>query len=95
MSDSEQEAPGLFPVLTDIQDQLSDVRDRLDELDRPPDDGLLTREEAADRLRISVRKLDDLADAGRLQPIRIDRRVLYPSGALDAFVQQQSRRGSR
>lgn len=58
-------------------------------------DALLTREEAADRLRISTRTLDDLEASGRLQAVRIRRRVLYHPAALAAFIRQQSREGGR
>jgi excisionase family DNA binding protein len=49
-------------------------------------DALLTRQEAADVLNISVRKLDELAEAGRLRPVRIDRAVRYHPGTLERFV---------
>ena len=72
------------------------ISERLDRLTPAQDsDTLLTREEAAERLRISVRTLDDLEASGRLQAIRIGRRVLYHPETLDAFIRQQSREGSR
>ena len=68
------------------------IMERLDDLSSPDEEEiLLTREEAADRLRVSTRTLDDLEASGRLQATRIGRRVLYHAEALDAFVRKQSR----
>ncbi|PQJ33605.1 hypothetical protein BSZ35_02425 [Salinibacter sp. 10B] len=55
-------------------------------------DSLLTREEAAERLRISTRTLHDLADAGEIQPVRVRGRVLYHPDTLEAYIRQQARR---
>jgi excisionase family DNA binding protein len=58
-------------------------------------DALLTREEAAERLRISTRTLDDMAEAGEIQPVRIRGRVLYSPDTLDTFVRGRARGGDR
>ena len=58
-------------------------------------DALLTREEAAERLRISTRTLDDMAEAGEIQPARIRGRVLYSPNTLDSFVRGRARGGGR
>jgi len=68
------------------------IQEQLDELGSSDgEEMLLTREEAADRLRVSTRTLDDLEASGRLQATRIGRRVLYHADALDAFIRKQSR----
>ena len=51
-------------------------------------DALLTREEAAERLRISKRTLDDMAAAGEIRPVRIRGRVLYHPETLSAYIQR-------
>ena len=56
-------------------------------------DALLTRKEAAERLSISTRTLDDMADAGEIQPVRIRGRVLYAPETLQAYVRRQARGG--
>jgi excisionase family DNA binding protein len=56
-------------------------------------DALLTRGEAAERLGISERTLDDMADAGEIQPVRIRGRVLYSPDTLDAFVRRRAGEG--
>jgi excisionase family DNA binding protein len=53
-------------------------------------DALLTRAEAAERLGISERTLDDLADSGEIKPIRIRGRVLYAPETLEAFVRRSA-----
>lgn len=56
-------------------------------------DALLTRKEAAERLSISTRTLDDMADAGEIQPVGIRGRVLYAPETLQAYVRRQARGG--
>lgn len=58
-------------------------------------DALLTREQAADRLSISVRKLDQLAEAGEIRAIRIDRAVRYHPESLDRFIRRRAAGGNR
>ena len=45
-------------------------------------------DQAATRLNISRRKLDELVAAGKLRPIRIGRKRLFPREQLDAFLRQ-------
>ncbi|WP_263835313.1 helix-turn-helix domain-containing protein [Salinibacter sp.] len=56
-------------------------------------DALLWREEAAERLGISERTLDDMADRGEIQPVRIRGRVLYSPDTLEAFVRRKAGEG--
>lgn len=88
--------PILVRHLTRIQQEIQRLASNFEESDSPgSSEILLTREEAAKRLRISVRTLDDLEAGGRLRAVRIGRRVLYHPDNLDAFIRQQSREGSR
>lgn len=52
----------------------------------PTSKALLTRQEAADRLRISLTKMSGLITAGEIYVVRMDRKVLVPEESLDAFV---------
>lgn len=52
----------------------------------PTSKALLTRQEAADRLRISLTKMSGLITAGDIYVVRMDRKVLVPEESLDAFV---------
>lgn len=47
---------------------------------------LLTRQEAADRLRVSLTTMSGLIKAGKIYVLRFERRVRIPEEALDAFV---------
>jgi excisionase family DNA binding protein len=58
-------------------------------------DRLLTRKEAAERLRISVRTLDTLRKAGEIRSVKIKRRVRFHSGALDAYIRRAAEEGSQ
>jgi excisionase family DNA binding protein len=72
--------------------KLNSVEEKVEQLDEADTSGtLLTREEAAGRIRISVRKLDDLEASGRLQAIRIGRRVLYHPKTIEAFIRTQAK----
>lgn len=95
---------GLRREVTALREELSSLRGAVDDTlpakeasaaDGTAAGALLTREEAAERLRISMRTLDDLEASGRLRAVRIGRRVLYNPAALDAFIRQQSREGGR
>ena len=49
---------------------------------------LVTRDEAARLLRISVRNLDTITAAGDLKPTRIGRRVLFAREELSRFARE-------
>jgi len=79
--------PPESPSTADLHRLLVQIKERLDDL-KPGPPSLLTREEAADVLGISVRKLDELAEAGRLKPTKIDRAVRYHPKTLERFVRR-------
>ena len=82
----------LRQVIHSLHEELKNLRAEITQLTSNASSGaLLTREEAADQLRVSVRTLDDLEASGRLRAVRIGRRVLYHPDTLDAFIRQQSR----
>jgi len=58
-------------------------------------DALLTRGEAAERLGISERTLDDMADRGEIQPVRIRGRVLYAPETLQAYIRRRAGEGRK
>ena len=58
----------------------------------PPPGTLISREDAAKMLGVSVRKLDTLAADGDLHPVRIGRVVRYEPRALREFASRQARR---
>lgn len=47
---------------------------------------LLTRQEAADRLRVSLTTMSALIKSGKIYVLRFERQVRIPEEALDAFV---------
>jgi excisionase family DNA binding protein len=53
---------------------------------------LYTREEAAQRLAISMRKIDELVANGELKPRRIDNSVRFYVGELIRFASKQGDR---
>lgn len=50
---------------------------------------LMTRQETADFLRISLRTLDDMAAAGEIQPTRVRSRVLYRREDVEEYLERQ------
>lgn len=60
----------------------------------PTDAVLLTAQEVADRLRITVRTLQRLEADGHLPAIRIGRSVRYRAEDLQAFIDGQQRTAS-
>ncbi|MCS3955563.1 excisionase family DNA binding protein [Salinibacter ruber] len=80
----------LYDLLSDLRGDLKAVQEALS--DQEPE-SLLTRSEAADRLRISTRTLDDMADAGEIQPVRIRGRVLYAPETLQAYIRRRAGEG--
>ena len=76
---------------TTLREQLEQVVSLLKTLvDRSHTARLLDRQEAAEVLGISVRKLDALEEAGEIQAIRIGRCVRYHPKVLERFVRRQS-----
>jgi len=85
--------PNALPLQT-IRRQLRTVISLLEELtDRSETPRLLTREDAADRLSVSVRKLDALEEAGKIQAIRIGRCVRYHPEVVERFIRRRAGEG--
>lgn len=82
-------------LLNGLREEVHALREELQTLREPDEDALLTREEAADRLRISTRTLDDLEASGRLRAVRIGRRVLYHPATLDAYIRSCTGEGGQ
>lgn len=80
-----------------LREEVSALRDEIQALRRreSPDgpEALLTRHEAAERLCISTRTLDDMAEAGEIRPVRIRDRVLYAPETLEAYVRRRAGEG--
>ncbi len=77
--------------LRSIRQQLRTVISLLETLtERANTERLLTRDEAADILGISVRKLDALEEAGKVQAIRIGRSVRYHPKVLERFIRRRA-----
>lgn len=84
---------GLVPA---IQKKLERVISLLEQIaDRADTVRLLTRDEAAEVLGISVRKLDALEEAGEIQAIRIGRSVRYHPDVLERFIRRRADDRSR
>ena len=88
--DPPDDAPRLWlaPEVAKRFDQLEEKIDRL-RAERDPD-RLLTREEAAERLQVSVRTIDTLRAAGEIQAVKVKRRVRFHPDALDAYVRRNA-----
>lgn len=87
----------LQDLVRGLREEVQALRDEVQALRRreAPDgpQALLTREEAANRLCISTRTLDDMADVGEIQPVRIRGRVLYHPETLEAYVRARAGEG--
>ena len=78
-------------ALQSIRHQLRTVIGLLEKLaERAHTERLLKRDEAAEVLGISVRKLDALEEAGEIQAIRIGRSVRYHPDVLDRFMRRRA-----
>lgn len=79
-------------ILKEMRDELRELREEVAELRASGSDSgqLLTREEAADRLRISTRTLDDMRDMGEIKATKIRGRVLYHPDTIDAYIRRQT-----
>ena len=84
----------LVELVRELHEEIQDLRGEVQALRRKeaPDcpESLLPREEAAETLGISVRTLDDLAEAGEIQPVRIRGRVLYAPETLQAYIRRRA-----
>lgn len=60
-----------------------------------PDVQLYTKDEAADILNISVRKLDDLRSKGKLRWVPIGTAVRIRSDDLEEFIEDHTRENGR
>ena len=77
-----------------LREEVQALRDEVTALRRKESpegpDSLLTREEAAERLCISVRTLDDMEERGEIQAVRIRGRVLYAPKTLQAYIRRRA-----
>jgi len=89
----------LHKLVEGLRDEIQELRDEVTALRRKESpegpEALLTREEAAERLRISTRTLDNMAEAGEIHPVRIRGRVLYHPETLGTYIRSQAEGGSR
>ena len=98
-----QPPPSLRTELRSLVDGLREdvqaLREEVQALRRSktPDgpEALLTREEAAERLGISTRTLDDMEEAGEIQAVRIRGRVLYAPETLQAYIRRRAGGGDQ
>ena len=96
---SEDSPRGVPRTLVDgLREEVHALRKEIQRLRRKESpegpDALLTREEAAERLSISTRTLDDMADRGEIQPVRIRGRVLYAPDTLEAYIRRRAGEGA-
>lgn len=78
-----------------LKDELPDViagvvREELDVLKQETEAPLDSRQAAA-RLNVSIRKLDELVAAGELRPLRLGRKRLFPQAQLESFLRKCQR----
>jgi excisionase family DNA binding protein len=89
----------LSNLVNGLREEVQALRDEVTALRRKksPDgpDALLPREEAAERLGISVRTLDDMEETGEIQAVRIRGRVLYAPETLKAYVRRRAGEGRK
>ena len=89
----------LHELVEGLREEIQELRDEVTALRRKESpegpEALLTREETAERLRISTRTLDNMAEAGEIQPVRIRGRVLYHPKTLGAYIQSHAEGGSQ
>lgn len=85
----------LRSLIEGLREEVRAVREELQALQTEDSDRLLTREEAAERLRISTRTLDDMEAAGEIRAVRIRGRVLYHPETLEAYIRRSARREGR
>lgn len=54
----------------------------------PPVEALLTKQETADRLRVTARTLERWAASGDLTPVRLGRSVRYRTADIEEFIER-------
>lgn len=85
-------ASQLFEMFKCLGSQIQAIADRMDT--PTPTDGFLTRDEAAERLRISLPTLQSLKNRGIITPYRVGGKVLYKLSEVDAAAKPAKRRGA-
>lgn len=79
-----------------IRRRIEEVREEIADLrsDLPAEaEGLLTYEDVAERLNVSVRHVQMLAHSGELTPIRIGRAVRFDPETIEAFIRSKAEEG--
>jgi excisionase family DNA binding protein len=86
----------LFNPPTPLLDRLDTLDEKIDALraERDPN-RLLTREEAAERLRVSVRTLDTLRATGEIRAVKVKRRVRFHPEAVNAYMRRNAEGAER
>lgn len=81
----------LIELVRELHEEIHNLRSEVQALRGESDlESLLSREEAAETLGVSVRTLDDMEALGDIQAVRIGNRVLYAPETLQAYIQRQA-----
>lgn len=71
----------------------TEVRHALERVENGPQ--TFTRKQAADRLSVSIRKLDELVSEGHLKPISIGRKRVFTRECIESFLRRAAAGGIR
>ena len=71
----------------------TEVRHALERVENGP--RTFTRKQAADRLSVSIRKLDELVSEGHLKPISIGRKRVFTRECIESFLRRAAAGGIR
>jgi DNA-binding transcriptional MerR regulator len=79
----------VYPYTEEMLSQIKELAERKDMLQADPREGLLSRQEAADRLGISTRTLDNWRKDGRIAEVKIEHRVFISEDEVERLLAEQ------
>lgn len=79
----------VYPDTEEMLSQIRELADRKDMLQADPQEGVLSRQEAADRLGISTRTLDNWRKLGKIEAAEIDHRVFIPEDEVERVLAER------
>lgn len=82
-------------LLKPFENKINAISEAVSKLQPQNDDGLLTRHETADLLRVSLVTLNDWTNKGILLSYRLGNRVYYKRSEIDAAMTQIKKRGQQ
>lgn len=79
----------VYPYTSEVVAQIQRLAERKDMLQADPKEGLLSRKEAAKRLGVTARTVDNWREQGKIEAVELDHRVFIPEAEVERILAER------